>query len=214
MLVSEGNLVSEGRRRNVPAYDFELLLSRPFYEAELDTLFQRTRGQVTVAFVRDVHASVDRQGQAACVWDATTLAGAVMEIIDHIEASAPGLRAVRLEPDPLLSIQEIADRVGRSVESVRQAIKGGRAAGRFDRPEIRRAFPVAETSTPHRLWRWSAVADWYGIHDPQIREADPTAKAINGWLALREVVPEIAPDPRAVVAALSQVFEGRSRAAR
>jgi hypothetical protein len=186
----------------VPAYDFELILSRPFYEPELDGLFQRTRGQVTVAFVRDIHAA-DRQGQAACVWESSSLAGAVMEIIGHIEASAPGLTTVRLEPDPLLSMQEIADRVGRSVESVRMAIKGGRATGRFDRPEIRRAFPAAETSTPHRLWRWSAVADWYGIHDPQIREADPTAKAINGWLAIREVIPEIAPDPRSVVIALS-----------
>jgi hypothetical protein len=46
------------------------------------------------------------------------------------------------------------------------------------------------------------VAEWYGIDDPQIQEAGPTARAINGWLALREVIPEVAPDPRTVVVAL------------
>lgn len=177
----------------MPAYDFELTLSRPLYEPELDPLFQRTRGQVTVGFVRDGHPA-DRPGQAACVWESSSLAGAVMEIIGHLEASAPGLRVTGLDADPLLSVQEIADRVGRTVESVRQSVKGAMSA--------RRPFPPAETATPHRLWRWSVVADWYGIQDPQIREADPTARAVNGWLALREVVPEVAPDPRSLVIAL------------
>jgi hypothetical protein len=177
----------------VPAYDFELALSRPLFEPELDPLFQRTRGQVTVGFVRDGH-SADRPGQAACVWESSSLAGAVMEIIGHIEASAPGIRVTRLDPDPLLVMQEIAERVGRTVESVRQSVKGAMGSAR--------PFPAAEASAPQRLWRWSVVADWYGIRDPQIREAGPTARAINGWLALREVVPEIAPDPHSMVIAL------------
>jgi hypothetical protein len=47
------------------------------------------------------------------------------------------------------------------------------------------------------------VASWYGIDDPQIREAGPTSRAINGWLALREIVPQIAPEPRTMVSALA-----------
>jgi hypothetical protein len=54
-----------------------------------------------------------------------------------------------------------------------------------------------------RLWRWSAVAEWYGIEDSRMREAGPTAKAVNGWLALREIVPELAPDPRTLIAVLT-----------
>jgi hypothetical protein len=178
----------------MPLYDFELVLSRPLFEAELDPLFQRTRGEVTVGFVRDPQ-SADHPGQAGCSWEAYSLAAAILEVVGHIEASAPGLTVLRVEADPLLSMREIAERVGRTIESVRLSIKGARGPGHF---------PASETSTPrHRLWRWSQVAEWYGIDDPQIQEAGPTARAINGWLALREVIPDVAPDPRTVVAALN-----------
>jgi hypothetical protein len=177
----------------MPLYGFELVLSRPLFEPELDPLFQRTRGDVTVGFARD-EASAGHPGHAGCSWEAHSLAAAILEVVGHIEASAPGLMVLRVEADPLLSIREIAERVGRTIESVRLSVKGARGPGRF---------PASETSTPrHRLWRWSQVAEWYGIDDPQVREARPTARAINGWLALREVVPEVAPDPRKVVAAL------------
>ncbi|RAY15133.1 hypothetical protein DPM19_10420 [Actinomadura craniellae] len=181
----------------MPGYDFELILSRPFYEAELDPLFQRTHGAVTVGFVREGQQA-GRPGQAGADWQAPSLAVAMMDVIAHIEASAPGLRVLRVEADPLLSMHEIAERVGRSVESVRLCIKGARGPGHF---------PAAETSTPrHRLWRWSHVADWYGIQDPQILEAGPTSQAVNGWLALREVVPDVAPAPHELTEALSAVF--------
>jgi hypothetical protein len=185
------------RRIGMPGYDFELILSRPLYEPELDPLFQRTRGNVTVGFVHDPgHA--EHAGQAGCSWHAASLAEAIMEVIGQVEASAPGLRVLRVEADPLLSLRGIAERVGRSVESVRLSIKGSRGPG---------GFPVSETTTHRlRLWRWSQVAEWYGIDEPQLREAGPTARAINGWLALREVVPQIAPEPRSMVAALASAL--------
>ncbi|MFC7730408.1 hypothetical protein [Actinomadura keratinilytica] len=62
------------------------------------------------------------------------------------------------------------------------------------------------SSAGHRLWRWSKVAAWYGVDDPQLREAQPTAQAINGWLALRDIVPDIAPAPEDVTSALSAVI--------
>jgi hypothetical protein len=178
----------------MPGYDFELVLSRPLFEPELDPLFQRTRGDVTVGFVPDADQA-EHTGQAGCSWDACSLAAAVMEVIGHVEASAPGLRVLRVEADPLLSMRDIAERVGRTIESVRLSIKGARGPGHF---------PASETMTPrHRLWRWSQVAAWYGIDDPQIREAGPTSRAINGWLALREIVPQVAPEPLTMVSALA-----------
>lgn len=181
----------------MPNYDFDLVLSRPLFEHELDALFQRTHGEVTVGFVPDAHQA-DHPGHAGCRWQSTSLAGAIMEVIAHVEASSPGLRVLRVEADPLLSMRDIAERVGRTIESVRLSIKGARGPGNF---------PAAETSTPrHRLWRWSQVAVWYGIDDPQIREAGPTARAINGWLALRDVVPQIAPEPRTMVRALASAI--------
>lgn len=181
----------------MPGYDFELVLSRPLYEPELDPLFQRTRGNVTVGFAQDPEQA-EHTGQAGCSWHAASLAGAVMEVIGHVEASAPGLRVLRVEADPLLSLGDIADRVGRTVESVRLSIKGARGPG---------GFPASETATArHRLWRWSEVAAWYGIDAPQLREAGPTTQAINGWLALRAVVPQVAPEPRSIVAALASAL--------
>lgn len=179
------------------SYDFELILSRPLFESELDPLFQRTQGRVTVGFVH-AETPTEHPGQAGCNWPAPSLAAAVMEVIEHVEASAPGLRVLRIETDPLLTMPEIAERVGHSLEMVRLSIRGARGPG---------GFPAAETSNQrHRMWRWSDVARWYRIDDPRLREARPTAHAINGWLALREVVPDVAPEPMDVASALSAVL--------
>ncbi|GAA2633744.1 hypothetical protein SMC26_14780 [Actinomadura fulvescens] len=180
----------------MPSYDFALVLSRPLYEEELDPLFDRTHGQVTVSIISEPHHA-DRPGNATCTWQGPTLATAIMDVIAHVEASAPGLQVERVEADPLLTIRDIAERVGRTADSVRLAITGARGAG---------GFPASELSSAgHRLWRWSKVAAWYDLDDPQLREAWPTARAINGWLALRDVVPDVAPAPEAITNALSAV---------
>jgi hypothetical protein len=205
-IVSPGRFVRVRTRRiGMPGYDFELILSRPLYEPELDPLFQRTRGNVTVGFVRDAEQA-DHTGQAGCSWHAASLAAAVMEVIGHIEASAPGLRVLRVEADPLLTLREIAERAGRTAESVRLSIKGTLGPGGFPAPETTTGPRTARQTAPHRRWRWSQVAAWYGIDGPQLHEAGPTARAINGWLELREVVPQVAPEPRAIVAALASAL--------
>ncbi|MCD0450318.1 hypothetical protein LO762_14115 [Actinocorallia sp. API 0066] len=175
------------------AYDFELVLSRPVFEHELDSLFERTQGYVTVSFVGSA-ADVTGPANARCSWDAPTLAHAMVEVVAHVEAAAPGIVVRRVEADPLLSAREIAERVGRTVESVRLASTGQRGPGGFPAPE------------QHRLWRWSHISAWYGIDDATLDEAAPTTRAVNGWLALREVVPELAPDPRALVQALTRTI--------
>ncbi|NKZ07171.1 hypothetical protein [Actinomadura latina] len=199
----------------MPSYDFALILSRPLYEDELDPLFDRTHGAVTVSIISEAqHAdrtpapahhhpndelrSADRLGNASCSWTGATLAAAIMEVVGHVEESAPGLHVLQVEADLLLTIRDIAERVGRSLDSVRHAITGARGAT---------GFPPSEMSTAgHRLWRWSKVAAWYGLDDPQLVEAKPTVQAINGWLALRDVVPDIAPAPEEVTSALSLVI--------
>ncbi|GLZ12294.1 hypothetical protein Acsp04_25290 [Actinomadura sp. NBRC 104425] len=181
----------------MPGYDFALVLSRPLYEEELDPLFDRTRGLVTVSIITEPQHA-DRPGSAHCTWQGPTLAAAIMEVVAHVEEAAPGVRVQRVEADPLLTIRDIAERVGRSPDSVRLSITGARGPG---------GFPAAEMSSAgHRLWRWSKVAAWYGVDDPQLREAQPTAQAINGWLALRDIVPDIAPAPEDVTSALSAVI--------
>ncbi|POM25365.1 hypothetical protein BTM25_40090 [Actinomadura rubteroloni] len=189
----------------MPSYDFALILSRPFYEEELDPLFDRTRGDVTVSIVTEPQHA-DRPGNASCSWSARTLAAAIMDVVAHVEESAPGARVLRVEADPLLTMRDIADRTGRSIDSVRLSITGARGSARGLGRSPDERFPAAEMATGgHRLWRWSKVAAWYGVEDPVLREARPTARAINGWLALRDVVPDIAPAADDVTTALSAV---------
>ncbi|MCP9953033.1 hypothetical protein [Actinomadura madurae] len=181
----------------MPSYDFALILSRPLYEDELDPLFDRTHGAVTVSIISEPQHA-ERPGNASCSWTGATLAAAIMEVVGHVEESAPGLHVLQVEADPLLTIRDIAERVGRSLDSVRHAITGARGAT---------GFPSSEMSTAgHRLWRWSKVAAWYDLDDPQLVEAKPTVQAINGWLALRDVVPDVAPAPEEVTLALSLVI--------
>ncbi|ROO91144.1 hypothetical protein EDD29_8891 [Actinocorallia herbida] len=175
------------------AYDFELVLSRPVFEHELDPLFERTQGYVTVSFVKS-SAEVTGPASARCSWEAPSLAQAMIEVVTEVEAAAPGIIVRRVEADPLLALREIAERVGRTVESVRLASTGQRGPTGFPPPE------------QHRLWRWSLISAWYGIADPALDEAAPTTRAVNGWLALREVVPELAPDPRSLVKALTHAI--------
>jgi len=181
----------------MPSYDFALILSRPLYEDELDPLFDRTHGAVTVSIISELQHA-ERPGTASCSWVGATLAAAIMEVVGHVEESAPGLHVLQVEADPLLTIRDIAERIGRSLDSVRHAITGSRGAT---------GFPSSEMSTAgHRLWRWSKVAAYYGVDDPQLVEAKPTVQAINGWLALRDVVPDVAPAPEEVTSALSLVI--------
>jgi hypothetical protein len=180
----------------MPDYSFVLILSRPVFEDELDPLFELTLGQVTVGFVADGEAA-DHPGQARCTWPAPCLAEAIMTVIGHVEASARGLRVLEVEADPLLTMRDIAERVGTSLDVVRLSIKGTRGPGNFPRSETTRG--------DHRLWRWSRVAQWFGVDDQQLREAGPAAHAINGWLALRSVIPEVAPAPQTLVSALRAI---------
>jgi hypothetical protein len=181
----------------MPSYDFALILSRPFYEDELDPLFDRTHGAVTVSIISE-QQHAERPGNASCSWVGATLAAAIMDVVGYVEESAPDLHVLQVEADPLLTIRDIAERVGRSLDSVRHAITGARGAT---------GFPSSEMSTAgHRLWRWSKVAAFYGLDDPQLVEAKPTVQAINGWLALRDVVPDVAPAPEEVTSALSLVI--------
>jgi predicted DNA-binding transcriptional regulator AlpA len=64
-----------------------------------------------------------------------------------------GLAVRRVEPDDLATQAEIAERLGRSSESVRLLASGQRGDGTFPQPVVR-------TTSRGSLWRWSQVAAW------------------------------------------------------
>lgn len=65
-----------------------------------------------------------------------------------------GCEVARIEPDDYVTAAEIARRVGRTRENIRQLVLGLRGAGDFPRP-------VAGLKTRSPLWRWTEVARWF-----------------------------------------------------
>jgi len=81
-------------------------------------------------------------------------ANSIQEAIDSSVENviAVGATVDRVEPDPLVSLSEIADRVGFTRAALTNYAKGNREK---DFPA-----PVARVTTHSPLWDWSAVAVW------------------------------------------------------
>ncbi len=166
----------------MPEYSFILVIEGDV-EEKIDDLFEAGCDDATFGSVDGAYyADFDR--------DAPTLGGALSSAIDAVE-SVPGLRIRRVEPDDLVTMTEIAQRLGRTRESVRLLIAGERGPGNFPPP-------VSHLRQRNRLWRWSDVAAWVGESD-----ADDLAKArliaaVNAALELRTATPGLAESDRAL----------------
>jgi hypothetical protein len=126
--------------------------------------------------------------------EAETLADAVFEATKTIETAVPGARVVHVEPDDLVTMAEIAERTGRTRESVRLLINGERGPGRF---------PAAVThfKARNRMWQWQDVAEWFvdELGEPS-PDADVTPSefiaAFNAGLRLRRAGDKLDADER------------------
>jgi len=111
--------------------------------------------------------------------EATSLEEAVCSAVVDIE-SVDGLQVVRLADAGLVSMADIAERTGRTRESVRLLVAGERGPGGFPPP-------VTDPRARYRLWRASEVEHWmrtvlgggYEAHEDHVRVA------INASLELR-----------------------------
>lgn len=115
--------------------------------------------------------------------EAENLAAAVASAISQIESVA-NLRVLRVEPDDLVTASVIANRTGRSRESVRLLIEGKRGPGGFP-------APIAWVDAKTRLWEWSNVVRW--LNDAlgaglQIGEDADFLAALNAALEVRRRV--------------------------
>lgn len=155
-------------------HTFTLILERP---REIDSRFEdavfeagcgdAALGQrgATVYLEFDRHASGFLEALVSAIGDAHRI---------------PGARVAHVEPDALVTASEIADRIGRTRESVRLLAKGARGPGGFPQPIS------GAGGRRIRLWRWSEVAQWlaaHGIWSGGLDEAQAIA-AVNGALAL------------------------------
>ena len=86
--------------------------------------------------------------------EASSYLAAVVGAIGDIEAAVPGAHVVRVLPDEYVSLAEIAERTGRTRESIRLVSNGERGPGGVP-------APAAREGGRNKLWRWTGVASWF-----------------------------------------------------
>lgn len=163
-------------------YNFTLVLDGPpdLSEEILDAFFEAGCDDATFQ-IRDglLIAEFDR--------DAGNLSDAVVTAIKDVESATPAYHVVRVEPDDLVSITDIAKRTDRSRESVRLLAAGKRRE--------HRSFPPPQGQIGRqKLWAWGAVAEWFahevGQH-ARLGGAPQFIAALNGVLATRRNLAEL-----------------------
>ncbi len=171
-----------GWASDMDTYDFTLILDlkhglltnevyEAFFDAGLDdALIGSTAG---VLF-----ADVSREAE-----DFIT---AVTSAIKDVERSGVGATVVRVEPDDLVTVADIAQRLGRSSESIRLLIRGARGPGDFPPPITRLG------GRRSRVWRWADVSGWFEQYDPQSQQSAEPAHwsviaGVNDVLRQREL---------------------------
>lgn len=121
--------------------------------------------------------------------EAPTLEEAALSAIADIE-SVDGIEVVRIADAGLLSIADIAERTGRTRESVRLLIEGKRGPGGFP-------APVTDPGRRrYRLWYWPEVARWFestGV-GRAAGDQEQVLAAINAWLELRRLRKTVEPE--------------------
>ncbi len=152
-------------------YEFTLVIHGPVENEEvINSLFEHGCDDATFG-------TIDGVGYADFHRGASSLGDAAFSAIKDVE-SVPGLTVLRLEPDDLVTLSEIANRLGRTRESVRLLAAGERGGGAFP-------APVSHLRSRNRLWRWSDVAAWAGVKGGQDPEEAQLLAAMNAALELR-----------------------------
>jgi len=155
-------------------YNFTLFFEGPDIEDHLDALFE--------AGCDDALFGV-RSGQQFAEFDreAPSFGDAMLQALRTLEATVPGLLVTRVEPDDLITQSRIAERTGRSRESIRLLVEGERGPGDF--PE-----PAGSIDSKTRVWRWSEVAEWFELEYGQrvtLAGAPLFTRTLNGVLEVR-----------------------------
>lgn len=118
--------------------------------------------------------------------EADSYGQALTSAMVDVRGAVPGARVVHVEPDELVTMAEIAERLGRSRESIRLLIAGERGPGDFPPP-------VSHIRTRTRLWRWPDILRWfatryegeYGERLIQVPEDPHITAMVNGYLMYR-----------------------------
>jgi hypothetical protein len=139
-------------------------------DAQLNALFE--------AGCDDATFSLERDGSVMGLFDraAETQEDAVLSAIDDVESAGVGARVLRAaQDDDWLTASEIAERVGRTRQSIGQLVRGDRGPGGFP-------APVARHGSPNPLWSWAEAEAWFQRYEADAVPA-PGPKLLPDFLA-------------------------------
>ena len=148
-------------------------------DEEMDALFE--------AGCDDATFSLERDGTVLGFFDreADTQEDAVLSAIHNVESADIGVRVLRVtQDDDWLTASEIAERVGRTRQSIGLLIRGDRGPGGFP-------AAVARHGSRNPLWSWAEVEAWFERYEPlavqkPVKLSPDFLAELNDRLDLRE----------------------------
>ena len=165
----------------MPIHHFTLIVDGPDLQddALIDKLFEAGCDDAAIGRIDGIqYVDFDRE--------AVSLDEAVLSAVTDVER-VEGVSVVRIADAGLVSMTDIASRIGRTRESVRLLITGARGPGGFP-------APVTDPRSRYRLWRWSDVTHWLTM---QLGEAgfpdDRFLTVLNASLEFRRHRDRLAP---------------------
>jgi hypothetical protein len=180
------------RTHEMTTYNFTLIIEGgDLQSAEAqDALYEAGCDDATFGLVDGVqYAEFDRE--------AGSYGQALASAMVGVRRAVPAAKVVHIEPDEFVTMAEIAERLGRSRESIRLLVAGERGSGDFP-------APVSHVTTRTRLWRWPEVMRWfatryedeYGERLVQVPEDPHVTAMVNGYLMYRKYQASISIEDR------------------
>lgn len=157
-------------------YQFTLIVEGPDLQSDelAEEVFEAGCDDALIGVSDGIqYADVDRK--------ASSLEEAILSAIIDIER-VESATVVRIADAGLVTMADVAERTGRTRESVRLLVSGQRGPGGFPPP-------VTDPRGRYRLWRWADVERWFAVVlDEHPGDGGPDIEAIiNAGLELRHL---------------------------
>lgn len=134
----------------MPTYGFEVRFTGPAGgDALIDALYEAGWDDATVSFDADTGGN----GFAAFDRAASSALDAIVSAVEQGRACGLDVTGVS---DDLVTLGEIAERIGRTLAAVDHWVRGRRGPGDFPAPRVPRDRAA--------LWSWAEVAEWLAAH--------------------------------------------------
>lgn len=136
----------------IQTYEFALVIDRELTDDELEELTADALDNAgLICFESEAGAVLARVRR-----EAASLADAIIQAVHDIESLGRlGLQVVGVHSNDAVSLRDIADRTGRTYESVRLLAAGHRGPG---------GFPAPLSTGQWALYSWAEASAWFGAH--------------------------------------------------